>query len=401
MSEAPSVIIHSPDFEDTPELMIDTGSEVNLLKVQAVKRIQEVDANKQLLLKGISPDPVPTLGTIKITLLGNDATFHIVKNDFPIKPHGILGAEFLTERNATINYQKKQLNFHGNSIPFVNTNQIVLPATAKTISFVRVSNPTIEEGYLPRLDLGTGIHTGNALVRNRDGKAYLQIINSNEIDVTITVPTVELEEFDRVIPETKLIRHKETEMPIGIKPIPDLISNKSFLAQDPTVRHFEAPTKVHSFSSPTHYAKPTFPQYSPKSLVVSSKEEIPENSTETPSRVEKILELISMEHMNPEEKRHVREMINKNHDLFHLPDEKLGHTNVIQHRIQTTDPAPVNTKQYRFPSIHKKEIENQVNKLLENEIIKPSLSPYNSTHLDCIQETRTQWNATVANGNRF
>ena len=43
-----------------------------------------------------------------------------------------------------------------------------------------------------------------------------------------------------------------------------------------------------------------------------------------------------------------------------------------------TDPVPVNTKQYRFPPVHKKEIDKQVGKLLDQEIIKPSLSPYNS-----------------------
>lgn len=91
-------MIYSPDFEETSELMIDTGSEVNLLKVQAVKQIQDVDMKNKLLLKGISPDPVPTLGTIEINLLGDDATFHVVINDFPIKPQGILGAEFLTKK---------------------------------------------------------------------------------------------------------------------------------------------------------------------------------------------------------------------------------------------------------------------------------------------------------------
>ena len=358
--------------------MIDTGAEVNLLKVQAVRRIQDVDIGNKLLLKGITPDPVPTLGTIKITLLGDDATFHVVTNDFPIKPQGILGAEFLTKRNATINYFKKQLEFQGNSIPFVNRNQVVPSTRSKTTFFVHVSNPDVEEGYLPLLDLGTGIHAGNALVRNRDGKAYLQIINSNEIDITITVPTVELKEFDRVIPEPKQVRHKGTTMLTGVKSIPDPIKNKPLLTLDPSIRPFEAPAKVHSFSPPAHYAKSTLPQYSPQSLVVSSKEEISENPTENPSREEQILKLISTEHLNLEEKRHVQGIISKNHDLFHLPGEKLGHTNAIKHGIQTTDPVPVNIKQYRFPPVHTKEIDKQVRKLLENEIIKPSLSPYNS-----------------------
>ena len=140
--------------------MIDTGSEVNILKFHAVKQSQNIDTNKNLQLKGIAKDLVSTIGTIKITLLGNDVTFHIVENDFPIKTHGILGTEFFIKQNASIHYSKKQLEFDGNSIPFVNKAQIVLPARSKTVSFVNVSNSNIKEGYLPRLDLGTGIHAG-------------------------------------------------------------------------------------------------------------------------------------------------------------------------------------------------------------------------------------------------
>ena len=254
----------------------------------------------------------------------------------------------------------------------------MLPARSKTVSFVNVSNSNIKEGYLPRLNLGAGIHAGNALVRNQDGKAYLQIINSNEMDTTITIPTVELEEFEIVIPEPKQRRQKETMTSKCVNPIPTLDPNKFPLPQDPLIHQIEAPDKVHSFSSPEHYARSTLHPNFLESLSIASGEEVLTISEKPATRMEKVLDLISTEHMNPEEKLHVQGILNKYHDLFHLPDEKLGHTNAIQHGIQTTDPAPINTKQYRFPPIHKKEINKQVQKLLDQEIIKPSLSPYNS-----------------------
>jgi len=74
----------------------------------------------------------------------------------------------------------------------------------------------------------------------------------------------------------------------------------------------------------------------------------------------------------------VTEIINKYSDLFQLPDKELSCTNVIKHKIITTDEKPVNTKQYRFPPIHKNEINKQVEDLLNNDIIKTSESPYNS-----------------------
>ena len=45
--------------------------------------------------------------------------------------------------------------------------------------------------------------------------------------------------------------------------------------------------------------------------------------------------------------------------------------------IPTTDNIPIVVKQYRYPSIHKEEIKQQINKLLEQDIIQPSLSAFN------------------------
>jgi len=53
-------------------------------------------------------------------------------------------------------------------------------------------------------------------------------------------------------------------------------------------------------------------------------------------------------------------------------------TNVLRHQIPTTDDHPINTRQYRFPQIHKDEINRQVEELLEGGIVKHSQSPYNT-----------------------
>jgi len=61
-----------------------------------------------------------------------------------------------------------------------------------------------------------------------------------------------------------------------------------------------------------------------------------------------------------------------------LSDEKLDYTNVLEHRIPTINEIPIHMRQYRFLVIHKDEINKQVNELLEQEIVKPSNSPYNT-----------------------
>ena len=94
--------------------------------------------------------------------------------------------------------------------------------------------------------------------------------------------------------------------------------------------------------------------------------------------VQQIYELLRLKHLDNDEISVVKEFITEAADIFHLPDEKLGATDVLVHRIPTIDEFPVNSKQYRFPVIHKDEINKQVQEQLEGGIIRKSSSPYNT-----------------------
>jgi len=84
--------------------------------------------------------------------------------------------------------------------------------------------------------------------------------------------------------------------------------------------------------------------------------------------------MLSLEHLNAEERSHVERLIERNSDFFHLSAEKFDYMNLLEHRIPTIIEFPVHTQQYRSLVIHKSEINRQVNELLEQEIIKPSKS---------------------------
>lgn len=84
-----------------------------------------------------------------------------------------------------------------------------------------------------------------------------------------------------------------------------------------------------------------------------------ENELRSP-RETQINKLLRLDHLNREETNHVKKLINKYSDLFQVPVDKLGCTNAVQHRIVTTDNQPIHTKQYRYPPIHREEIDKQV-----------------------------------------
>ncbi|XP_046145387.1 uncharacterized protein LOC123988679 [Osmia bicornis bicornis] len=98
----------------------------------------------------------------------------------------------------------------------------------------------------------------------------------------------------------------------------------------------------------------------------------------TTDRVTEILNRLRLDHLSDEEREHVEMIVEEFPERFHLPSDKLQASNYIKHNIPTIDDIPLNTRQYRFPPIHKQEIERQILTKLSNDIITPSNSPYNS-----------------------
>lgn len=65
-------------------------------------------------------------------------------------------------------------------------------------------------------------------------------------------------------------------------------------------------------------------------------------------------------------------------DIFHLETDKLTTNNFYEQEIQLLDHTPVYIKNYRLPYTQYEEINTQIDKLIENDLIEPSRSNYNS-----------------------
>lgn len=80
------------------------------------------------------------------------------------------------------------------------------------------------------------------------------------------------------------------------------------------------------------------------------------------------------DHMTDEEERQITKLVKNYSDIFHVENEPLTFTNKIKHTIRTTDEIPIHTKAYRYPQIHKKEVERQIDELFAQDIITHSTS---------------------------
>lgn len=84
------------------------------------------------------------------------------------------------------------------------------------------------------------------------------------------------------------------------------------------------------------------------------------------------------EHPTTIGKDEISQLTQKHRNLFSEPNEKLTYTTKVVAEIRTISDTPIYSKSYPYPTSLRQEVEDQVNKLLEDGIIRKSRSPYNS-----------------------
>jgi hypothetical protein len=96
-------------------------------------------------------------------------------------------------------------------------------------------------------------------------------------------------------------------------------------------------------------------------------------------RINEILDAIRCDHMNEEEKQSILGICKQYSEIFLLEGDKLTCTNAITHEIKIkTDQPPIYKRPYRLPQAQQAEIERQINQMESDDIIEPSMSPWNA-----------------------
>ena len=86
-----------------------------------------------------------------------------------------------------------------------------------------------------------------------------------------------------------------------------------------------------------------------------------------------------LEHLSGKEREKMENLLDKHQDVFAKDSSELGLTTLVEHKIETGDAVPVKQLPRRLPnSLRITVVEDQVEEMLENNIIKPSNSPWSS-----------------------
>ena len=84
----------------------------------------------------------------------------------------------------------------GVTVPFETHNNIKLPARHKVLVTLPVKRNELVSGYVQRIKAGPGIFLGEALVTPQNGKIKIFAMNATSEDIELTLPPIELEDFD-------------------------------------------------------------------------------------------------------------------------------------------------------------------------------------------------------------
>ena len=100
----------------------------------------------------------------------------------------------------------------------------------------------------------------------------------------------------------------------------------------------------------------------------------------TDSDTEKLFNTLNIDSSNlsNDQLKMARDMITKHRQVFAMPNEPLGCTDVLNHAINTEGAVPIQQRPRKFPQPQRHEIRKQVQEMLAQNVIEPSQSPWSS-----------------------
>ena len=301
---------------------MDTGSDLSLIKQHSLVNDIELNQNNTRTLLGIGNTPVHTFGEVNLEVLINSKIithkFHVVSDTFPVDANGVIGNDFLTINKAIINYMSNKLIINNNAVDLIC---LKLYNGNKSMLIIP-----------PRTEMVIPVKIVSKL---KEG-----LIESKTIIDGLYCPSALVKADENNIGYTTILNTTEKEIIV-----------KNLKANLYPIEYEDNISKIYKINK---------------------------NECNLHNRFDEIIKSLRLKHLNKEEQDSIFKIFYKYQDLFHLENEPLTATNVVRHEIHTKTDAPVSSKIYRYPYHFKEIVNKEINDLLEQNIIRPSISAWNS-----------------------
>lgn len=101
--------------------MIDTEADVSIIKISSIPNCIEVNTNDIIYMRGITDEKCTSIGSTNVILnikhLEIKHQFHVVRDEFRIPTHGIIGKDFLRRHKCLIDYSNMTLTVRPKNAP--------------------------------------------------------------------------------------------------------------------------------------------------------------------------------------------------------------------------------------------------------------------------------------------
>lgn len=382
MNFAPYIILGSPHFKGKLSFLVDSGANISLIKLRKIHPSTPCFDDEKVILKGIDanvPNPLTTICYAKVELQLLDFTInhtiHAVPNDFPINFDGIIGNDFLKLNKAQVDYANDVIHINNHKIPIYYASENLNPNSNSNTNSNRnlphsksVQSLNLNQNQSPNLNLiqnqnrnlnhlnlnpnqsqNPNSHNEIIIPARAETMVKVNIINQNLSSDNILIPKVEV--LNGVYISSCLTKLN-----------PD---NTAFVS---ILNVAEKPVKLKTLDIIAE-------EYEDTHQILSINSDTPHPNSK---RLERIKDLLRLSHLNQEERESILTICYEFEKIFFLKGDKLSYTNAVQHQIPLTNITPLNAKTYRFPQIHKEEVDRQIKDLLSQGIIEPSTSPWNA-----------------------
>lgn len=210
--------------------MVDSGADVNFIKVSSLKDEILVDEPTEQNLSGITGHTLHSLGTTNLTLcLGPDertTEFHVAPSSFPVPYDGILGKPFIIGLETILNYKTKQLVLTDNqnqpnlaypsellqeldsvgdsetrdSLENSQSGNFLITLQSRSETIIRIPTPHLQEEetlIIPAQTLDESILCSNTVNQVRQKQILLAAVNITEHPVQLTEEQIKELKFEK------------------------------------------------------------------------------------------------------------------------------------------------------------------------------------------------------------
>lgn len=250
-------------------------------------------------------------------LFNTDKYHKFLLFDFDPKYKGLIGMDLLKELGCSIDFKRKVLRTYNTEIPIYfeyPVKQVKIEPRCE--KFITVKTNYTDGNYIvDDFTWSKGLKSPAAVVTVKNGTFKTSIVNYTNTGQIIS-----------------------NNCPLPLNPLPSQLQNNN---------------QTHDIN------------------MIESK-----NKTDIDKKLCENLKKIRTNHMNDEEKREVTKICYQYRDIFYCEGIPLSFTHTVKHELRLTDETPIFVRSYRQAPQQRLEIQKQVDNLLNQGIIRESISPW-------------------------